>query len=99
MKKKDPHYQLEASKLSIKDLLGDLLNETRGLKYQITVKVLLKNYKPNGEIEFAPLYFNSTTKTICVRPKPRIKMYFFYYQYVQMNSCLLQKLLHFYHLQ
>ena len=64
IEKKDPIVQLEASKLSIKDLFGDLLNETRGFKYQITVKVLLKKYKPNGEIEFAPVYFNSTTKTI-----------------------------------
>ena len=64
MKKKDLHYQLEASKLSIKDLFADLLNETRGFKYQITVKVLLKKYKPNGEIEFAPVYFNSLTKTV-----------------------------------
>ena len=33
-------------------------------KYQITVKVLLKKYKPNEEIEFTPVYFNSSTKTI-----------------------------------
>ena len=56
--------QLEASKSSIKDLLNDLLNETKGFKYQITVKVLLKKYKPNGEIEFTPVYFNSSTKII-----------------------------------
>ena len=24
---------------------------------------MLKKYKPNGEIEFIPVYFNSTTKT------------------------------------
>ena len=36
--KKDLHYQLEVSKLSIKDLFADLLNETRGFQYQITVK-------------------------------------------------------------
>ena len=36
--KKDLTVQLEASKSSIKNLLNDLLNETRGLKYQITVK-------------------------------------------------------------
>ena len=35
--------QLEVSKLSIKDLFNDLLNETTGFKYQITVKVLVKN--------------------------------------------------------
>ena len=34
--------QLEASKWSIKNLFGDLLNKRRGSKYQITVKVLLK---------------------------------------------------------
>ena len=51
---------LEASKSRIKDLL----NETQGFKYQITVKVLLEKYKPNEEIEFTPVYFNSSTKTI-----------------------------------
>ena len=56
--------QLEASKSSIKDLFNDLLNETKGFKYQITVKVLLKKYRSNGEIEFAPVYFNSSTKTV-----------------------------------
>ena len=61
--KKDVIVQLEASKSSIKDLLIDLLNEIRGFKYQITVKVLLKKFRSNGEIEFAPVYFNSSTKT------------------------------------
>ena len=65
--KKDSIVQLEVSKLSIKDLFIDLLNETRGFKYQITVKVLLKKYKPNGEIEFTPVYFNSSTKTVINR--------------------------------
>ena len=64
IEKKDPIVQLEASKSSIKDLFSNLLNETKGFKYQITVKVLLKKYKLNGEIEFAPVYFNSTTKTV-----------------------------------
>ena len=45
-------------------MFGDLINETKGFKYQITVKILLKKYKPNGEIEFAPVYFNSWTKTV-----------------------------------
>ena len=62
--KKDLIVQLEASKLSIKDLLSDLLNETKGFKNQFTVNVLLKKYKLNGEIEFAPVYFNSTTETV-----------------------------------
>ena len=43
IERKDPIVQLEASKSSIKDLLNDLLNETKGFQYQITVKVLLKN--------------------------------------------------------
>ena len=64
IERKDPIIQLEASKSSIKDLFSDLLNETKGFKYQITVKVLLKKYKLNGEIEFAPVYFNSVTKTV-----------------------------------
>ena len=62
--KKDLIVQLEANKSSIKDLLNDLLNETKGFKYQINVKVLLKKYRSNGEIEFTPVYFNSLTKTI-----------------------------------
>ena len=40
---KDPIVQLKASKLSIKNLFNDLLNELKGFKYQITVEVLLKN--------------------------------------------------------
>ena len=64
VEKKDLITQLEASKSSIKDLFSDLLNETKGFKYQITLKVMLKKYKPNGEIEFRPVYFNSTTKTV-----------------------------------
>ena len=46
IERKDPSVQLEASKSSIKDLLNDLLNETKSFKYQITVKVLLKNTSP-----------------------------------------------------
>ena len=62
--KRDRIVQLEASKLSIKDFFNDLLNETKGLKYQNTVKVLLKQCKLNGEIEFAPVYFYSVTKEV-----------------------------------
>ena len=64
IEKKDPIVQLEASKLIIKDLFSGLLNEAKDFKYQITVKILLKTYKLNGEIEFAPVYFNSVTKTL-----------------------------------
>ena len=41
--KKDSIEQLEASKSSIKDLFSDLLEETKSFKYQITLKVMLKN--------------------------------------------------------
>ena len=60
--KKDLIVQLQGSKSSIKDLFNDLLYETKGFKYQNTVKVLLKKYRSNGEIEFAPVYFNSSAK-------------------------------------
>ena len=64
IEKKDPVLQLETSKLSIKDLFSDLLKETKGFKYLITVQILLKKYKPNKEIEFAPVCFNSVTKLV-----------------------------------
>ena len=64
VKRKDSINQLEASVSSVKDLFSDLLNKTKGFKYQIALKVTLKKYKPNGKIEFRPVYFNSTTKTV-----------------------------------
>ena len=45
VEKKDPLIQLEASKSSIKDSFNDLLDETKGFKYQITLKGELKNKK------------------------------------------------------
>ena len=65
--KKDLIVQLEASSSSIKDLFNDLLNKTRGFRYQNTVNVLLRKYKPNRAIEFTPVYFNSSTKTVINR--------------------------------
>ena len=56
--------QLEASKSSIKNLFNDFLNETKVFKYQMTLKIMLKKRKPDGEIEFRPVYFNSTTKAV-----------------------------------
>ena len=41
VEKKGPIEQLEASKSSIKDLFNDLLNETKGFKDQIALKVML----------------------------------------------------------
>ena len=37
--------QLEASKSSIKDLFSYILNETKGFKYQITVKDFFKKIR------------------------------------------------------
>ena len=54
IERKNPIVQWEGNKSSIKDFFSNLLNERKGFKYQITVKVLLKKYKSNGEIEFAP---------------------------------------------
>ena len=64
IEKKDPIVQLKASKLSIKNFFSDFLNETKSFKHQITVRVLLKNYSLDGEIEFRLVYFNSVTKTV-----------------------------------
>ena len=43
IEKKDAIKELEASKSSIKHLFSNLLNETKGFKYQVTLKVTLKN--------------------------------------------------------
>ena len=43
VERKDPIVQLEASKLCAKDLFSNSINEMKGFKYQIIVKVLLKN--------------------------------------------------------
>ena len=42
VERKNPIVQLKASKLSIKNLFNDILNKTKGFKYQITVKALLE---------------------------------------------------------
>ena len=64
VEKEDPLIQLETSKSSIKYLFNDLLDEKKGFKYQITLKVELKKHKPKKEIQFSSVYFNSTTKTV-----------------------------------
>ena len=43
VEKEDPLIQLETSKSIIKYLFNDLLDEKKGFKYQITLKVELKN--------------------------------------------------------
>ena len=45
-------------------MFKDLLNEIRGFKYQITLAVLLRKIKSDENIEYSPVYFNSTTKTV-----------------------------------
>ena len=42
VERKIPIVQSETTKSSIIDLFSDLLSETKGFKYQITIKVLLK---------------------------------------------------------
>ena len=55
VEKKDPLIQLEASKTSTKDLFN-LFDETKGFRYQITLKVELKNKKAL-KLNF-PLFFS-----------------------------------------
>ena len=64
IKPEDPLPHLEASKSSIEDLFKDLLNEMKGFKDQITVKVLLSKHRINEDKEYAPVYFNSAIKTV-----------------------------------
>ena len=45
-------------------MFKDLLNEIRGFKFQITLAVLLRKIKSDENIEYSPVYFNSTTKTV-----------------------------------
>ena len=40
------------------------MDEIKAFKYQITLKFWLKNHKEKGDVEFAPVYFYSTTKTM-----------------------------------
>ena len=60
--KRDPLVQLKASKQSIIDLFKDRLNE--GFKYRLTLSVLLSKIKSDRNVEYSPIYFNSTTKTV-----------------------------------
>ena len=40
------------------------MNEIKGFKYQITLEVLLNKINSDGNIEYSPVYFNSTTKKV-----------------------------------
>ena len=48
----------------VSEITAKFFTCTKGFKYQITLKVMFKKYKRNGEIEFRPVYFNLTTKTV-----------------------------------
>ena len=95
--KKDPIKQLQASKSSIKNLFSDLLNEIKGFMYQITLKVMLKNYKPNGEIELRSIYFSSTRKTVtnhkvCLENAFQ-EIFYRIYNWINEGSCLIFELI------
>ena len=47
-------------------MLKDLLNEIKGFKYEITLDVLLSKIKSDENIEYSPVSFNSTTKTVII---------------------------------
>ena len=51
IEKNDTVKYLEASKSSIKDLFSDLSNETKGFKYQITLKGMWKKQKKTNPME------------------------------------------------
>ena len=69
--KRDPIIQLKASELSIKDLFKDLLVEIKDFKCQITLSILLSKVRSDGNVEYSPVYFNSTTKTVLNSDKLR----------------------------
>ena len=60
IERKDPISQLEASKSSVSNLiLNNLLNETKGFKYQMTLKVKFKNYRPVRKIELMSQFIST----------------------------------------
>ena len=40
------------------------MTEIKGFKYQITLVILSNKIKTDGNTEYSPIYFNSTTKTV-----------------------------------
>ena len=62
--KKDPMIQLYSSRKRIAELLGELLSEMKGFKYQITLFITLKKGKLDGTVEYAAVYLNSFIKTV-----------------------------------
>ena len=62
--RQDPLVQLISSKLTIKDLFKNLLDEISGFKYHIIVNATLHKDKLNDNSEDASVYFNSKIKTV-----------------------------------
>ena len=58
---------MSVSKNSIKSLFDELLREERGFKYIISVKITLKKWINDNEIDPRTLYFNSLVKTVINR--------------------------------
>ena len=61
---KGPSIRFKISKSSIKGFFKHFLDEVKGFKCQMTLRVLLNKYKENTDREFTTVYFNSTTKTV-----------------------------------
>ena len=64
VEKKDPLMQLEASKLSAKGLLKHRLDETKGFKYQIILKVESKNISQRKKFNLLQFISIQQTKTV-----------------------------------
>ena len=45
-------------------MFKDVLNAIKGFKYQITLSILLSKVRSDGNIEYSPVYFNASTKTV-----------------------------------
>ena len=57
IERKDSNNQLEATKSIIKDFFSGLLNETKGFKYQITLKFCEKNTEPMEQLNLDQFFF------------------------------------------
>ena len=64
VEKKDPLMQLEASKLSTKGLLKHRLDERKGFKYQIILKVESKNISQRKKFNLLQFISIQQTKTV-----------------------------------
>ena len=64
VEKKDPLMQLEASKLSTKGLLKHRLDETKGFKYQIILKVESKNISQRKKFNLLQFISIQQTKKV-----------------------------------